>query len=162
MNIQVNYESNFDYDNTLESLRNSNQLEYEISKGGANHQGIDLLKVKVKGFKKWCLIGKVAVQINFENDREKEHIFTLLRPHLRTKDNTLAFLKPTTTNVFANWKEVESGKPIPFSACPKTYLYTLQSIKTKLNVRKGVHPLLWFLLFLMLSLPVLPKFLELL
>jgi hypothetical protein len=159
MKIQNNYESNFDYDNTLESLKNSNQIKQLIISEGATktHKGIGLLQVKVKGSDKWCLIGKKAVQINFENNREKEHILTQLRPHLHKKDNTLAFLKPTSTNVFANWKEVESGVPIPFSACPKTYLYTLQSIKTK-SLRKGPHPLLWFLFFLMFSLPFLPQF----
>jgi hypothetical protein len=160
MKIQNNYESDFDYDNTLESISSSKQIkQWYISEGATKtHKGIGLLLVQVKGSDKWCLLGKKRVQFSFENNREKEHILTKLRPHLRTRDNTLAFLKPTSTNVFANWKEVERGVPIPFSACPKTYCYTLQSIKTK-SSRKGVHPLLWLLFFLIHSLPLLLQFL---
>jgi hypothetical protein len=160
MLFQNNYKSNFDYETTLGKLRNSSLIDkVNVSEGAEKtFRGIGIISVKTKGCDKWCLIRKKTVQISFENEREKEHILTLLRPHLRKRDNTLAFLEPDDTNVHAKWKEVKSGKPIPFSACPQTYLYTLQSIKTK-SFRKGVHPLLWFLFFLMFSLPFLPQFL---
>ena len=159
MLFRNNYISNFDYETTLEKLENSNLIDRVIVSEGAEKtfKGKGIISVKVKGTNKWCLIRKKTVQIMFENDKEKEHILTVLRMHLRTRDNTLAFLKPVDTSISAKWQEVESGDPIPFSACPTTYLYTLQSIKTK-SFRKGVPLLLWFLLFLILFLPLLPQF----
>jgi len=163
MLFQNNYESDFDYQTTLEKLTNSSLIDKVIVSEGAEKtfRGIGIISVKTKGSDKWCLIRKKTVQISFENDGEKQHILAQLRPNLLKRDNTLAYLKPATINVSAKFKEVESGKPIPFSACPKTYLYTLQSIKTK-SLRKGPHPLLWFLFFLIPSLTLLPKLLELL
>jgi hypothetical protein len=164
MLFRNNYTSNFDYETTLEKLENSNLIDKVIVSEGATStfKGKGIISVKTKGSNKWCLVRKKTVQIMFENGKEKEHILTVLRPLLRKKNNMLAFLEPADINVSAKWKEVERGDPIPFSACPKTYLYTLQSIKTKLSIRKGVPPLLWVLLFLMFSLLLIPKFLELL
>jgi len=126
------------------------------NEGNEKHQGeYGSLVVEFKGVEKRVSISKKTVQLTFSNLEEKQKIMGLL------------FLYGVKLKYEPNiWSVIGHGWPPPVPlkvlGC-KGYVYNVvQSAKTKLNIRKGVPPLLWFLLFAILSLPVLPKILELL
>lgn len=113
-----------------------------------------LLLVYFKGLKSKALISpNKKVQVFYSNEKEKNKVQSILEDLLGERLEQSA-KKITCFSV--DWPPPEKFK---LSACEEAYFYHVQPLIQKRNFRKGTPPLLWFLLFLILSSPLLKFFL---
>jgi hypothetical protein len=155
MKFEVLYETKSDFHQkfwnndfqTLLSLKSQGKVEIvETEKG--------LLLVHFKGLKSKALISpKNKVQVFYASEKEKSKVQSAFEGIL---GESLERSAKKITCFSVDWPPPENFK---LSACKEAYLYHMQPLMQKLHFQKGVPPLLWILLFAVLSLPLLPQFL---